>query len=102
MTATTRRVFVLHLAATGAALAAGQASAQARKLTESEPDAVALGYREDTRSVDSKKFTRHNPSQNCTNCMIWKGKGSDGGTCHLFGSRLLSGNGWCSQWAPKG
>lgn len=99
----TRRVFAIQLvAAAGASLAASHATAQARKLTEAEPDAVALGYREETRNVDSKKFPRHSPNQTCTNCTIWKGKGADGGTCHLFGSRLLSGNGWCSQWVAKG
>jgi hypothetical protein len=102
MTPKNRRVFALHLAASAAALVAGTASAQAKRLAESDPQAVALGYREDSRNVDAKKFPRHAPTQNCTNCTIWISKGAEGGNCHLYGSRLLSGTGWCSQWVAKG
>jgi High potential iron-sulfur protein len=102
MTSNTRRVFMLQVASAGTALAASPAWAQGKKLEENEPQAMALGYKDDTRTVDAKKFPKHSSSQTCTNCTIWRGKGADGGHCHLFGNRVLSGNGWCSQWVAKG
>jgi hypothetical protein len=102
MTLIPRRVFMMQVATAGTAMVAGSAWAQGKKLEENEPQAMALGYRDDTRTVDVKKFAKHNVNQNCTNCTIWRGKGADGGHCHLFGNRLLSGTGWCSQWVAKG
>lgn len=102
MNPTNRRTFMMQVAVSGTALAACRAEAEVKKLTETEPQALALGYREDTKTVDAGKYPKHAATQTCKNCMIFKGTGADGGSCHLFGSRILSGNGWCSQWAAKG
>jgi hypothetical protein len=102
MSHTPRRVFMMQVVAASTTLIAGSAFAQAKKLVETDPDAVALGYKEDSANVDGKKFPKHQPSQNCTNCMIWRNKGADAGSCSVFGNRSLSGKGWCSQWVKKG
>ena len=53
----TRRVFMLQVAAGAATLVAANAMAQAAPmLAESDPQAVALGYKADTTKVDAKKF----------------------------------------------
>jgi High potential iron-sulfur protein len=96
-----RRVFMLQVVTAGATLAAAPAMAQSRKLEEAEPQAMALGYKDESRMVDAKRFPKHNPAQTCANCTIWIGKDANGGKCHVFGNRLLSGNGWCSQWVAK-
>lgn len=101
MTSSNRRVFMIHCVAASSALAALPAQASERKLLETDPQAVALGYRDDTKNVDAKKYPKHSPSQTCTGCLIWKGVTADGGTCHVFAKRLLSGAGWCSQYSAK-
>ncbi len=96
-----RRVFMLQVAATGAALGAGAASAQAR-LDENDPQAVALGYRHDTTKVDRQRFPRHGNDQLCHNCALYQGKASDEWAgCPLFPGKLVAGKGWCSAWAKK-
>ena len=108
MNSINRRVFIVQVAVSGAALAATRIRANAKKLTNAEPQAMALGYREVSKTVDGGKQPNHSATQtcknckNCKNCMILKGTGPEGGTCHLFNARLLAGNGWCSHWGAKG
>jgi hypothetical protein len=96
-----RRIFILQLAATGTALAATGAQAQA-KVAESDPQAAALGYKEDTTKVDAKKYPKHDPSQKCSTCQLYQGKAGDAtGPCPLFAGKVVAANGWCSAWAKK-
>jgi hypothetical protein len=95
-----RRVFLLQLAASGAALATA-AQAQAL-LDEKDAQAVALGYVADAKRVDVKKHPRFAAGQNCANCALYQGKAADkAGGCPLFGARQVAGAGWCSAWAKK-
>lgn len=95
-----RRVFLMTLAASGAALAAS-AQAQAM-LDEKDAQAVALGYVADAKRVDTKKFPKFVAGQNCTNCALYQGKAADkAGGCPLFGAKQVAGAGWCSAWAKK-
>ena len=97
----TRRVFMMTVAAGGATLATG-APAQA-KLDEKDPQAVALSYVHDTTKVDKKKFPKHTNDQKCNNCALYQGKATDPwGGCPLFGTKQVAGPGWCSAWAKKG
>lgn len=98
-----RRIFLLQVAACGtAALAAGQASAQA-KVDEKDPQAVGLGYVHDTTKVDNKKYPKHTKDQKCGNCALFQGKPADAwGGCPLFGAKQVAGTGWCTAWAKKG
>ena len=97
----TRRIFLMTLAASGAALASA-AHAQA-KLDEKDPQAVALGYVADASKADTKKFPKYATGQNCANCALYQGKATDAfGGCPLFAGKQVAGKGWCSAWAKKG
>ena len=96
-----RRQFMMTLAATGAAISAARASAQA-KLDEKDPTAVALGYVEDTAKVDAKKYPKHDNAQTCVSCALWQSKPTDAlGNCPLFVGKQVAAKGWCSAWAKK-
>ncbi len=95
-----RRVFLMTLAASGAALAT-QAHAQAL-VDEKDSQAVALGYVADAKRVDVKKFPKFAAGQNCANCALFQGKATDkAGGCPLFGAKQVAGPGWCSAWAKR-
>lgn len=104
---TTRRVFLLTLAAgSGAAYAATPAAPPpapaGNKVDEKEPQAQALGYVTDTRKADTKKFPKHSPDQRCANCALYQGKPADAQAgCALFANRIVMGPGWCSSWVKK-
>lgn len=104
MAQSTRRSFMLHIAAAGTALGAGSlAQAQAARLDENDPQAKALGYVHDTTKVDAKRFPRHTKDQKCTNCALFQGAPTAAwGGCPLFGAKQVAGPGWCSAWAKKG
>ncbi|MCC7462380.1 MAG: high-potential iron-sulfur protein [Gammaproteobacteria bacterium] len=71
-------------------------------LAATEPTAVALGYHEDTKTVDAKKFPTHKPDQDCANCLQLTGKVGDAWRpCNLFPGRLVSQHGWCKVWVKK-
>ena len=97
-----RRVFLMTLAASGAALAtSAQAQAQAL-LDEKNPQAVALGYVADAKRVDVKKYPKFVVGQHCANCALYQGKVSDKeAVCPLFAGTQVAGAGWCSAWAKK-
>ena len=95
-----RRVFLMTLAASGAALTTA-AQAQAL-LDENDAQAVALGYVADAKRVDVKKYTKFAAGQNCSNCALYQGKPTDNaGGCPLFAGKQVAGAGWCSAWAKK-
>jgi len=99
-----RRTFMFQVAAGGIALAASRAQAQATgaKLEESDPQAMALGYKQDTTKVDAKKYPAFVPGSNCDNCLRLEGTpGSDYRPCSLFPGKLVSVRGWCSEWTPE-
>jgi hypothetical protein len=97
-----RRSFVLTLVAGSGALAAAHASAQAPVLSESDPQAVALGYRADNTKVDAAKYPQHAAGQMCGACNFFQGKAGDAtGPCQLFAGKQVSSKGWCSAFAKK-
>jgi len=100
-THTPRRVFLMTLAAGGAALSTG-VRAQPAKVDEKDPQAQALGYVGDTSKADKKKFPKHESTQLCSNCALYQGKAADAvGACPLFAGKVVLGKGWCSAWAKK-
>ena len=102
MSITNRLVFLMQAAACGSVLVAARAEAQAAKLDEKDPQAVALGYVADTAKADQKKFPKHTKDQKCSNCALYQGKaGAAAGGCPLFGVKHVVPNGWCSAWAKK-
>lgn len=95
-----RRVFLMSLAASGAAIAT--ASRAQAMVDEKDPQAVALGYVADTKKADAKKYPKHTPDQHCGNCALFQGKPTDkAGGCPLFAGKQVAGAGWCSAWAKK-
>jgi len=95
-----RRVFLMTLATSGAALAT-QAQAQALA-DEKDPQAAALGYVAEAKRADAKKYPKFAASQNCGNCALYQGKAGDkAGACPLFAGKQVAAAGWCSAWAKK-
>ena len=102
MSSSNRRVFLMQVAACGSVLAAAGTQAQAAKVDEKDPQAVALGYVADTTKADTKKFPKHVADQKCNTCALYQGKATDAaGGCPLFGTKQVAGIGWCSAWAKK-
>jgi hypothetical protein len=100
---TTRRRFILIVPAAALALATARtASAQAAKLEETDPQAVALGYRHDATKIDAKKFPAYAPGHNCANCQLLQGKPGEAlGACGAMGGKLVNAKGWCVAWVKK-
>ena len=103
MIKTNRRMFFLQAIVAGSALTTVRAIAQApAKLSESDPQAVALGYKDDTKTVDTKRFPKHEESQLCSNCTLYQGKPKDEwAACAIFAGKQVAGGGWCSSWIKK-
>jgi len=100
---TTRRRFVLTLPAAALALAVRRtASAETAKVEETDPAAMALGYRQDAGKVDAKKFPTFAVGHNCSNCQLFQGKaGEQWGACGALGGKLVNAKGWCIAWTKK-
>jgi len=78
--------------------------ANSEKVAETDPTAVALGYRHDATTVDTKKYpnraTPEGQKQFCHNCKLYQ-VGADGwGGCSIFQAKQVNGEGWCSAWTP--
>jgi len=102
MRRTDRRWFIVRAAAATCALGLGSTRALA-DVDESDAVAVALGYKADTKRVDSTKYPSHNESQLCSNCKQFQGKAGDrSAACTLFGGKAVAAGGWCSAWNKKG
>jgi hypothetical protein len=103
MTDIDRRAFFKQAIIAGSALTSLNALAQApAKVAESDPQAVALGYKHDTKLADGKKYPKHDASQACHNCQLFQGKPDDEwGGCAIFPGKQVSGHGWCSAWIKK-
>lgn len=100
-----RRTFLLGAAgAASTALLSRVAVAQATAvLPETDPQAVALGYKVDATKADKAKFPKYAAGQMCGNCQLYQGKPTDAmGPCPIFGNRQVAAKGWCSAWAKKG
>lgn len=102
MSRTSRRTFMLQVAAGSAVLAAARAMAQA-KVDEADPQAKALDYKNDTTKVDMKKYPKHVPATDkCATCALYQGKPSDAaGPCPLFAGKLVAASAWCSAYTKK-
>ena len=97
-----RRQFIINLSAAGGFAMAGHAFAQAPALAETDPQAVALGYKADSTKVDKQKFPKHEASQKCNNCQLYQGTPTDAtGGCPLFAGKQVAGPGWCGAWVKK-
>jgi hypothetical protein len=97
-----RRQFMILSAAGACTLALnGKAQAQAM-VSESDPQAAALGYKADASKVEKSKYAKYSAGQECDNCALYQGKaGSSAGGCSLFAGKQVAAKGWCSAYAKK-
>lgn len=97
-----RRVFMLQaVTATGVVLLASEASAQAM-VSESDAQAVSLGYKADASKVDKAKNPKFAANQGCANCALYQGKpGAASGPCGIFPGKQVSAKGWCTAYTKK-
>lgn len=105
---TTRRVFSIRsLQALGALTAAqcGQlawAQTPSNLVSESDAQAMALGYRSDASKVDAAKHPNRQPTQMCGGCVLFSGKAEDKtGPCAAFAGKHVASKGWCSAWSKR-
>jgi len=100
---TTRRRFI-KIVASGVAtapFASALVSTTAQavdKVSESDPTAVALGYKADATKATQRKDT----SAMCSTCNLYSGKAGDAeGPCSIFQGKLVNAKGWCTAWVKK-
>lgn len=98
-----RRTFLITSIGVASSLALSrQAFADAPKMSESDPTAVALGYKNDAAQVDKAKYAKYAAGQQCNNCQFFQGKPADAwAPCPMFGGKQVSGKGWCSAYTKK-
>lgn len=97
-----RRTFVIHSLVGSAALAVASASfAEAPKVLETDPNAVALGYKEDATKADKVKFPKYAAGQHCGNCQLYQGPAVGLGACPLFAGKAVPAAAWCSAYVKK-
>ena len=97
-----RRDFIVQASLLGSALVTKQSFAQGAMLTESDPQAVALGYKADAGKVDKTKYPKFTVSQKCDGCALYQAKaGAASGPCTLFPGKQVTAKGWCSAYAKK-
>ncbi|MFZ1639884.1 MAG: high-potential iron-sulfur protein [Candidatus Contendobacter sp.] len=67
-------------------------------ISETDPQATALGYKADATKAEK----RTDATALCSNCNFYSGKaGEASGPCVLFQGKLVAANGWCTAWAKK-
>jgi hypothetical protein len=100
-----RRTFVIQSVVSAGVLATtrlAQAQAAAPLVQESDPQAVALGYKSDATKADKVKYPKYAAGQQCANCALYQGKATDAaGGCPLFAGKQVAAKAWCSAWAKK-
>jgi hypothetical protein len=102
MTNHRRRFMLLGAQAAGALSIAVSGLAQAEeRLTQADPVAQALGYKEDASKVDNSN-AHYVAGSACANCQLYQGKPGDAaGDCPIF-HKLVSAKGWCNSYTKKG
>lgn len=101
-----RRIILRSISYAAVATVAGvplSLFAQLKKLDPKDPQAVSLGYTEDTKKVDKQKFPKHDLSQRCDNCQFYATAQQAGAMapCTIFGGKAVAAAGWCSAWVKK-
>ena len=65
------------------------------KLSEDNPQAIALNYVQDASDKDDMR----EPGAVCGNCRLYLGNQDDEwGGCTAFPGKAVNTNGWCSAW----
>lgn len=100
---TTRTVATIPVIALLGEGAIAEEAAATAKLDESNPTAVALGYKHDANDVDvdrfAKRATEEGKQQFCDNCLHYKPSDEEGwGPCAIFPGFNVAAKGWCNVW----
>ena len=99
---TNRRQFLRVAVVASIGAASRVAGAQPARVEETDPQAIALGYRHDATKVDTKKYPTWAPGRVCANCQLFQGKPSDPwAPCGALGGKLVNAKGWCVAWVKK-
>jgi hypothetical protein len=98
----TRRTFVIHSVVGASVLATGSLAFAQTLVLDTDPQAIALGYKNDASKADKAKYPKYAAGQNCANCALYQAKAGDAaGACPLFAGKQVSAKAWCSAWAKK-
>ena len=100
---TSRREFVLKIVPlAGAATALSQLAVadEVPLLTETDPMALALGFKLDTSKADQAKYPKHDAEQFCQRCIHFTTPTADLARCDLFNKRVPK-HGWCSGFSKR-
>ncbi len=99
-----RRTFLITSLGVVSSLALSRQAfaADAAKVSESDPTAQALGYKEDATKVDKAKYPKYAAGQDCGNCSFYQGKATDAyAGCPMFAGKQVASKGWCSAYNKK-
>lgn len=73
-------------------------------LEETDPLAIALGYKKDAAEVDTAKYPKRagasGATQFCSNCALYVEQQDGMGLCTAIPGKLVAGAGWCNAWIP--
>lgn len=76
-----------------------------KPLSESDPLAQSMGYKNDGAKVDTKKFPKKagdaGKKQKCSNCQFYTAVDAKHGGCQIFVNNTVMANGWCNSWTQK-
>jgi len=76
-----------------------QAQPSAQPLSESNPQAIGLGYKMNADTIDRLRWTQFIPGQSCGSCALYQGaRGSAQGLCKIFSGQTVMAVGWCSLY----
>lgn len=81
---------------------AKQPGASQSRVSESDPLAQSLGYKEDASKVDKAKYSTYKSGDKCSKCRFFTGtEGKPYGPCQIFSGKEVNANGWCSSFNAK-
>ena len=100
---TSRTLATIPVVAVLGERAFGEQAGATAKLDETNPTAVALGYRHDANEVDvgrfAKRASEEGKKQFCDNCLHFKSSDEEGwGPCAIFPGFVVAEKGWCNVW----
>ena len=87
------------------AFAAGALPEGKKAVSESDPVASAIGYKEDGKKADVAKFPqakgKAGKDQICGNCALYTKVNDNWGNCQMLTSGVVAHGGWCGSWSKK-
>ncbi len=101
-----RRIVIRSMTAIAAASVTGiplELLAAIQKIDLKDPQAVSLGYTDNTKTVDQAKYPKHDATQKCSGCQFYQTAQEAGkiAPCTIFGGKGVSADGWCSAYVKK-